>query len=151
MGASCNQSAMRVLNEFIERTRMIDLPLLGSKFTWSNMREVATMCRLGRVMVSPDIIVNLPSVSLQALPKSISDHNSIMVYVERFKSGSRPFKFFSHWMDDDRFNSLITDTLKKIKGSGIGFVIRKSREVMKGWVDRERRRNGKISSANLEK
>ncbi|KAK9029912.1 hypothetical protein V6N11_031354 [Hibiscus sabdariffa] len=105
------------------------------------MREVVTLCRLERFMVSLDIIAMLPGLSLKALPKSISDHNPIMVYVKSFKSGPRPFKCFNNWMDDDRFNSLITDTLKKVRGSGIGCIMRKSMEVTKGWVDREIRRN----------
>ncbi|KAK8681060.1 hypothetical protein V6N13_053467 [Hibiscus sabdariffa] len=142
---------MRTLAEFIKKTGLVDLPLLGSKFTWSNLRESATICRLDRVLVSADILVKFLGVSLQALPKSISDHNPIMVYVESFKSEPRPFKFFNHWMEDARFNELITDSLKKLRGSGIGFIMRKSRAITKGWIDRERRKNQMDYFANLEK
>ncbi|KAK8691361.1 hypothetical protein V6N13_074872 [Hibiscus sabdariffa] len=125
LGVSFNHSAMKALADFIDNTSLIDLPLVGSKFTWSNLRESATMCRLDRILVSPEILELLPGLTLQALPKSISDHNPILAYVEKYKSGPRPFKFFNHWMEDDGFNELITNSLTKLRGSGINFIIKK--------------------------
>ncbi|KAK8518199.1 hypothetical protein V6N12_017356 [Hibiscus sabdariffa] len=62
VGRSFNASSMRALAEFIDGNGLLDIPLSGSKFTWSNFRECATQCRLDRLVVSPEIIQLLPNL-----------------------------------------------------------------------------------------
>ncbi|KAK8661205.1 hypothetical protein V6N13_052103 [Hibiscus sabdariffa] len=96
VGLSYDQASMNALSDFIENSSVVDLPIMGSKFTWSSLRETPTCCRLDRLLISPEIFSMLSDLSLQTLPKSLSDHNPLILCCVEFKSGPRPFKIFNH-------------------------------------------------------
>ncbi|KAK8569220.1 hypothetical protein V6N12_007752 [Hibiscus sabdariffa] len=139
IGFSFNASSSEVLNDFIEETSLFDLPLSGSRFTWSNARDHGIFCRLDRVFVSPELLHILPGISLQVLPKTISYHNLIQVSVRSFVAGPRPFKIFNHWMDDKTFNRMLRSSIKVLRGFEIGNILYFSKRVAKAWVEKERK------------
>ena len=53
-GSSPFTSAMIDFSDFISEQGLIDLPLEGGTFTWSNFREVASHSRLDRFLLSSD-------------------------------------------------------------------------------------------------
>ncbi|KAK8533942.1 hypothetical protein V6N13_028381 [Hibiscus sabdariffa] len=95
LGFSFNVASMSALDEFIDDSGLVNLSLVGSRFTWSNLRDRVTMCRLDRVLVSTEVLSLIPGLTLKALPKSLSDHNPILVTAECFKSDPKPFKIFT--------------------------------------------------------
>ena len=52
-GCSMN-SAMRDFSDWIHQHDLIDLPLSGAKFTWTNNQQDPMMSQLDRFVVSPD-------------------------------------------------------------------------------------------------
>ncbi|XP_028076613.1 uncharacterized protein LOC114278708 [Camellia sinensis] len=52
-GYSSRERGMTELNEFIENSKVQDLPLLGRKYTWCNSRECVKWSRIDRVLVDP--------------------------------------------------------------------------------------------------
>ncbi|GMI79789.1 hypothetical protein like AT1G40390 [Hibiscus trionum] len=122
---------MNTLAELVDNSGLVDLPLKGSKFMWSNCRESSTMCRLDCILTSPHILQLIPRLVLQVLPKSISDHNPLFLFIDGFKSGPKSFKFFNYCMENTNFNNMILASLSKSKGSGIGLILRKSKVAIK--------------------
>ena len=54
LGSNSFTTAMREFSNFISEQGLIDLPLQGGSFTWSNSREVASKARLDRFLFSID-------------------------------------------------------------------------------------------------
>ncbi|GMI87151.1 hypothetical protein HRI_002384400 [Hibiscus trionum] len=150
VGFSFNKSSMRALDFFIDSNGLIDIPLSGAMFTWSNFRESATQCRLDRLLVSSDILQLLPNMKKEALPKSISDHNPILAKVGKFESGPRPFNIFNHWLKDVSFNAMLKGSFDKLRGSGINNILRGSKVFIKKWVSKKRSRCRKTRIKELE-
>ncbi|GMI63973.1 hypothetical protein HRI_000066600 [Hibiscus trionum] len=75
MGSFNNRSSMKKFSKFIENLNLLDPPVNGGRFTWSNTRERPSASRLDRFLILPEILMKWPD-DIQAIsPKSISDHN----------------------------------------------------------------------------
>ncbi|XP_058078548.1 uncharacterized protein LOC131226846 [Magnolia sinica] len=75
-------SAMRAFSDWIENQELVDLPLLGAKFTWTNGRANPILSRLDRFLVSPKWLETFPFISQSA--RTTSDHCSILLSVEGY-------------------------------------------------------------------
>ena len=63
LGSNSFTTAMREFSNFISEQGLIDLPLQGGSFTWSNSREVASKARLDRFLFSANWEDKFPTVS----------------------------------------------------------------------------------------
>ena len=54
LGSNSFTIAMREFSNFISEHGLIDLPLKGGTFTWSNSREAASKARLDKFLFSAD-------------------------------------------------------------------------------------------------
>ncbi|XVF79317.1 hypothetical protein PTKIN_Ptkin14bG0211600 [Pterospermum kingtungense] len=77
IGFSFNQAAMDEFSGFINTLGLIDLPLVGGKFTWSSNRESPTFCRLDRFLIAAEFLGQCPYAVQKVWPRSLSDHNPI--------------------------------------------------------------------------
>ncbi|XP_058111123.1 uncharacterized protein LOC131254135 [Magnolia sinica] len=84
--------AMRRFSDWIQSEQLIDLPLLGAKFTWSNERANPTFSRLDRSLLSSEWIDSFPSSKQFALPRTTSDHSPLLLCEEDLNWGPKPFK-----------------------------------------------------------
>ena len=79
---SCSKyftTVMRRFSAFISKQSLVDLPLVGGNFTWSNSREVASRSRLDRFLLSADWEENFLSVYQWPLSRLLSDHFPILL------------------------------------------------------------------------
>lgn len=76
-GARTLTWSMETFFEFINENELIDLPLLGGKFTWSNNQERVAMSRIDRFLLSKEWDEHFVGAISTALPKLISDHSPI--------------------------------------------------------------------------
>lgn len=66
----CPLSAdMRNFSDWITQHELIDLPMGGSLYTWTNKQQVPVMCRLDRFLVSPSWIEIFPNCIQKSLPR----------------------------------------------------------------------------------
>ncbi|KAK8632726.1 hypothetical protein V6N13_073109 [Hibiscus sabdariffa] len=103
IGVSLNRGAMDSFSDFIEGLSLVDLPLYGGRFTWSNFGETASFSRFDRFLLSPYFLRGWHDLIQAIHPKGISDHNPISLSVMETYWGSRPFKWFEYLSDDKAY------------------------------------------------
>ncbi len=72
-------AAMYDFSDFISGHGLVDLPLLGGIFTWSNNREVSSMSRLDRFLFSADWNEGITNISQKRMVRLNSDHFPVLL------------------------------------------------------------------------
>ena len=85
-------SAMHEFNDFISECGLLDIPLEGGLFTWSNNWDVPAMSRIDRFLFSPAWADHFGLVNQQRLPRLLSDHFPIRLDCDRIVGGKSPFR-----------------------------------------------------------
>jgi hypothetical protein len=93
--------------KFIDDTSLIDLPLIGRKYTWSNHQVSPTLVRLDRVLCSSDWEDIFPNNLLQSAASEDSDHCPLVLGLQSNCFGKRRFHFESFWPKLDGFQEAV--------------------------------------------
>ncbi|KAK8614786.1 hypothetical protein V6N13_068577 [Hibiscus sabdariffa] len=133
-GVAVNRSAMATFSNFIENLFLMDPPLHGGAFTWSNLREFPSLGRLDIFLISSDLLLKWPNAIQRLLPKNLSDHNPIAISCCDPNWGPKPFKWFDHWGDDKYIHGIILKKCKEMTGKGIGQTLKSCKFATKQWV-----------------
>ncbi|GMI72472.1 hypothetical protein HRI_000916500 [Hibiscus trionum] len=138
LGFSLNTTLIDLFRNFVHDAELIDLPLQGGKFTWSNNRDPPTFVRLDRFLVSSDFSLNFSNIVQRLLGKALSDHNAIFLFDEAVNWGPKPFKIFNFWFEEVGFEDTVRQALVNLKSKnsslGIGGLIRGSKNAVKKWA-----------------
>ncbi|KAK3219592.1 hypothetical protein Dsin_013562 [Dipteronia sinensis] len=92
--------SMRNFKMFVEAANVIDLPLHGMAFTWSNNKEDESWARLDRFLCDHLFISWFPQLVQKGLGRSLSDHNPIFLGESEVDWGPKPFWFLNGWLED---------------------------------------------------
>ncbi|KAK3198666.1 hypothetical protein Dsin_022081 [Dipteronia sinensis] len=111
-GVSNNTAALRVFNAFLDEANVIDLPLFGMSYMWSNQREEAVWARLDRFLISTEILSWFPNLQQVGLSRSLSDHNAIALCEHEAEEGPRPFRCLNEWLEDGDLIKLVVNGWK---------------------------------------
>ena len=84
-------SAMHEFNDFISECGLLDIPLEGGMFTWSNNRDVPAMSRIDRFLLSTAWADHFGLVNQLRLPRLLSDHFPIRLDCGRLDGGKAVF------------------------------------------------------------
>lgn len=68
-----------LFNIIISTYELLDMHLVGGKYTWSNNQENPTLERLDRILISKQWENLFPTAFLYKLPREISDHNPLIL------------------------------------------------------------------------
>jgi exonuclease III len=90
--------AMHEFSDFISECGLMDIPMEGRLFTWSNNRETSASSRIDRFLFSPDWADHFGLVTQQRLPRLLSDHYPILLDCGRIIGGKSPFRFENMWL-----------------------------------------------------
>jgi hypothetical protein len=99
-GAGGFSAAMEDFSEFIYGQSLVDIPLHGGQFTWSNNR---VWSKIDRFLLSPEWEEHYPDVSQRRLPRLLSDHSLLLLDCGTQREGKRHFKFENMWLKSDGF------------------------------------------------
>ena len=102
-GSTSFIAAMQKFSNFISEQGLIDIPLQGGSFTWSNSREVALKARPDKFLFSAYWEDMFPYVSQQHLSRLLSDHFPIVLEGGSFQRGRMLFRFENMWLKDEGF------------------------------------------------
>ncbi|KAK2642939.1 hypothetical protein Ddye_024702 [Dipteronia dyeriana] len=100
IGGESNMISVRRFNSFVLHVKMVDIPLVGILFTWCNHRERASMARLDRFLLSPEILSWFPKLVQRDLEWSFSNHNMIIIGEPKHDWGLCLLRFYNDWLDD---------------------------------------------------
>jgi hypothetical protein len=108
--------AMVEFLDFIFVQSLMDIPLVGGNFTWSNNRDPPSWSRIDRFLVSPDWEAQFPKVSQKRRQRLCLDYFLILLDRGDFHGGKRHFKFENVVEIRGFFYMLFTYQKKKIRG-----------------------------------
>ncbi|WOK91875.1 hypothetical protein Cni_G00566 [Canna indica] len=99
-------------SRFIMNQRLIDLPLLGRKYTWTNNQFNPSLAKLDRVLISLACSSSLPFAAVSVGGKKLSDHSALIFrsYISTAPI-ARPFQMELWWLRHAVFNNILRDGL----------------------------------------
>ncbi|GKA71461.1 RNA-directed DNA polymerase, eukaryota, partial [Tanacetum coccineum] len=89
VGSIFNNIEADYFNSFIDASGLVDLPIGGRCFTWMN-KAGTKLSKLDRFLISEDVIDLLPDIRITALDRIWSDHNPILLHVDKIDFGPSP-------------------------------------------------------------
>ncbi|KAK2634027.1 hypothetical protein Ddye_028819 [Dipteronia dyeriana] len=136
-GGGGNVRSMRNFKMFIDLAKVIDIPMVGIKFTWSNNGENKSWTRLDQFHCDLLFLSWFPNLVQKGLNKSLSDHNPVCIGEPVVDWGPRPFKFLNCWLEKELMKG-VRNTWKQSKGNGstssnLFFKIKAVEHHMKAW------------------
>ncbi|XP_026398305.1 uncharacterized protein LOC113294100 [Papaver somniferum] len=141
---SCVESnnAMRKFNRFISRHELLDFPMIGATFTWTNNQVQSIRSRIYRFLLSPIWEINFPNVVQQALARPCSDHSPLALICNGVKGGPGPFGCEKFWYAHPDFLTFISNAWTSFTVSGsAGFIMCKKlqllKPLLKSWAKHE--------------
>ncbi|GAU20609.1 hypothetical protein TSUD_33450 [Trifolium subterraneum] len=103
--------------QFIDAMELIDIPVLGKKFTWSNS-DNSVMSRLDRFLLSEGIIEKGGITNQWVGDRDISDHHPIWLECNNLNWGPKPFKFNNCWLEHKDFIPVVKATWESLNING---------------------------------
>ncbi|GKU90763.1 hypothetical protein SLEP1_g4714 [Rubroshorea leprosula] len=137
VGSSGNIREMREFKQFIHDSGLVDLPLVGRKFTCYHSNGNA-ISRLDRILLSEEWLLNWEDVTQWGLKRTISDHCPVILKNEKVDWGPKPFRLFDVWMEKPGFRELVEETWQSTEVQGWkGFCLKeklkKLKNALKSW------------------
>lgn len=108
-GGCVMTTAMRDLSDWIRQQDLVDLPLGGADFTWSNNQAIPVMSRLDRFLVSTDWLDLFLDCTQRALARPISDHCPLLHETGMEDWGPPPFIFDLKWLHEKDFSKYVNE------------------------------------------
>jgi len=97
---------IRGFNEFIEKAELLDIPMIGRKFTWYKPNGM-TKSRIDRVLVSKEWLEVWPNSKQFIYSRSVSDHCVLVIKDSCPDWGPKPFRSLDIWQKDSRFRDFV--------------------------------------------
>ncbi|KAK9007375.1 hypothetical protein V6N11_074303 [Hibiscus sabdariffa] len=116
-GLPFNPNDAREFFDFIDAAGLIDLPISGGTFTWSNLRseDEAILEKLDRTLCSHEWNITFPKAVVLMDFAIGSDHAPIIVLPKGMKSKNRKdFKFESKWLLEEDCTPTVRDSWESV-------------------------------------
>ncbi|KAL4184243.1 hypothetical protein AMTRI_Chr10g90 [Amborella trichopoda] len=98
---------MRDFADFIAKNELINTPLQGSCFTWSNHSPNPSLSKLDCFLFSTNCEESFPGSLALALPKPTSDHCPILQDTNAVHIRPKPFRFELAWLEETSLLALL--------------------------------------------
>jgi exonuclease III len=118
-------------HKFLEDLELVDLPLLGRRFTWFHASGRA-MSRIDRILISDEWASRWGVVGLWALPRDVSDHCPLILKYNYDDWGPKPFRFNNFWLGNKKCIELVETFWRNHHVEGwMGFVLKEKLKLLK--------------------
>jgi hypothetical protein len=108
-----NFDEMLLFNEAISNLGLVEIPLKGRKYTWSNMQSTPLLLRLDWFFSSPAWTTSYPNTIAYPLAMTTSDHVPCVIYIQTTIPKPQVFKFENSWLHMKDFLPLVAEVWKK--------------------------------------
>jgi hypothetical protein len=133
-----NISEMLAFNEAISRVGLVEIPLKGCKYTWTNKQQDPLLERLDWFFYSNAWITSLPNTWAYGLSRDTSDQTPCLISAATNVPKSNVFRFENFWLEHHQFRDVFqhgwslpvpqSDKAKKISAK-----FKNLRRVFKAW------------------
>jgi hypothetical protein len=127
---------MRGFWSFFEEVDLVDLPLLGRRFTWYHSNEIA-MSRIDRGWVSPEWMEEWGDCLVWVCSRDVLDHCPLVLIYAESEWGPKPFRFNNYWLDHKDFKKEVEDCWRAHEINGwMAFVLKEKLRALKFFFKR---------------
>lgn len=102
-----NLRDIRCAQDLLCNLNLVEPPLVGRRFTWTNGQASPTWVKLDRFLTNPRWNMLYPRAHQVSLPRLGSDHVPIRLEAGAFTPKARIFRFEQVWFSDDNLVELI--------------------------------------------
>lgn len=106
-------ASMQRFSSWIENMELVDLPLGGASFTWSNMQEEPNLARLDKFLIDSQWAECFNHTSQRACTNPVSDHVPIILDSITESWGPTLFRFEIAWLQVEGFKDLVENWWKE--------------------------------------
>ncbi|CAN6251018.1 unnamed protein product [Urochloa humidicola] len=85
-------------NSAIDSMQLQEIPLLDSRFTWSNHQEVPILVKLDRFLVNNEWSITLPNSAVTSASAQTFDHCQLWLTTSTSMPKPAIFRFNNHWL-----------------------------------------------------
>lgn len=102
-----------LFNDIIRSQALVEIPLKGRSYTWSNMQEDPLLEQLDWVFTSSHWTQTFPNTQITALGKPVSDHSPYVVNIQTAIPRSNIFRFENYWINHPGFLDVVNASWHK--------------------------------------
>lgn len=105
--AGVDMNDIFIFNDIISSLGLLEIPLKGRRYTWSNMQQNPLLERLDWVFTSASWTLNFPNTSVLPMTRNISDHVPYVVKIDTKIPRSPIFRFENYWVEVEGFFDIV--------------------------------------------
>jgi hypothetical protein len=98
---------MYLFNEAISALGLVELPLKGRRFTWTNKQFQPLLERLDWFFTSTNWTISYPNTFAHSLVNETSDHAPCVVTISTSIPSSKIFRFENFWLEHQDFMNIV--------------------------------------------
>ena len=110
-------SEIKGFNDFIESNLLLDVPIVGKKYTWFKANGMAKS-RIDRVLVSEEWLQRSPMCKQYVQRREVSDHCALMIKCLDKDWGPKPFRSIDAWYLESGFPGMVEEKWRSYEGQG---------------------------------
>ena len=133
-----DQTCCDRFNSWIDDCGLIDMNLIGRKYTWTNNQDEVILSHIDMIFCTTNFNLIFPLATCKALPRSPSDHTPLLWEDGEDQDIGKPkFRFEKWWLKQSQFADLVKNCWDRAcSGSPMEIwqtKIRNLRKKIKGW------------------
>ncbi|XP_045791549.1 uncharacterized protein LOC123886261 [Trifolium pratense] len=149
--ADGRQSERIMFNRFVEEMGVIDVPVLGKKFSWISA-DGKSKSRIDRFLLSDGFVTKHGITGQWIGDRDISDHCPIWLIVSPKDWGPKPFRVINGWLDHPDFISFVESSWKSFVVHGKkAYVLKEKFKLLKESLRKWNREIFGFLDLNIEK
>lgn len=122
-----------LFNDAISALGLIELPLKGKRFTWTNKQHPPLLERLDWFFTSPSWTLNYPTTSVLSLTIETSDHVPCLISISTVIPKTHIFRFENYWLQHEDFMNQVQLGWQTEYNHSDAAKFKNLRKVLKQW------------------
>lgn len=108
VSTSVNQREIDEFRNFVDEMELVDVPMLGKKFTWFSANG-KSRSKIDRFLLSEDLITEWQISAKWVGNRDTSDHCPIWLMRKSVNWGPKPFRFNDCWLEHKDFRNFVVE------------------------------------------
>lgn len=129
-GHSHVTASIEAFRNWVNDMEVLDLPLLGRKYTWYRSNQVSW---LDRAIIDSSWMGKFRDIKLLGLDRSISDHCPLLIECESVDWGPKPFRKLDVWFSNSSFNKLVEKEWMNLRDIPFHAKLRRLKDPIRKW------------------